>query len=104
MKLKYTIALLTSGWILLGTLCPPLAAQSGQAPTPVVTQSPEELQQLVAPIALYPDELVAQILAAATYPTEVVQADRWLQQHLNLKGQELAQAVDKESWDPSARP
>ena len=103
MKVKYTIALLMSGWILLGTLCPPLAAQSGQAPAPVVSQSPEQLQQLVAPIALYPDELVAQILAAATYPTEVVEADRWQEQHSNLKSQELAQAVDKESWDPSVK-
>ncbi len=65
--------------------------------------TPEELQQLVAPIALYPDELIAQILAASTYPTEIVQADRWLQQHSNLQGEELAAEVDQESWDPSVK-
>jgi len=60
------------------------------------TQSPEGLQQLVAPIALYPDALVSQILAGATYPTEIVEANRWMQGHPNLKGQELANEVDKQ--------
>src|SRR5437773_6217775 len=59
-------------------------------PPPSVQQSPKELQQLVAPIALYPDALVAQILAASTYPTEIVEADRWMQSHSKLKGEELA--------------
>ena len=90
MKSKYAIALLLSGWMVMGTLCPQLAAQAEDAPPPVVSQSPEQLQQLVAPIALYPDELVAQILASATYPPEVVEADRWLQEHSNVKGKELA--------------
>ena len=100
MRSKYTIALLLSGWIVLGTLCPPLGAQTEQAPAPVVSQSPQQVQQLVAPIALYPDELVAQILAAATYPPEVVEADRWLQEHSTIKGKELASEVDKQRWDP----
>src|ERR1700719_583539 len=73
-----------------------------QAPTPV-QQTPQELQQLVAPIALSPDALVAQILAAATYPAEIVEADRWMQSHPNLKGEELAKEVDKQSWDPSVK-
>ena len=103
MRFKHTIALLLSAWIAFGSLCAPLAAQTEQTPAPVVSQSPEQLQQLVAPIALYPDELVAQILAAATYPTQIVEADRWMQDHSNLKGQELAQAVDKEAWDPSVK-
>ena len=77
--------------------------QRPQETTPAASASPEQLQQLVAPIALYPDALVAQILAASTYPTEVVQADRWLQQHPNLRGQQLATAVDRESWDPSVK-
>jgi hypothetical protein len=72
----------------------------GQAYT---TQTPEQLQQLVAPIALYPDSLVAQILAATTFPTEVVEADRWVQQHPDLKGDELAKAVDQQQWDPSVK-
>src|SRR5262244_3197805 len=65
--------------------------------------SPEHLQQLVAPIALYPDELVAEVLAASTYPTEVVEANRWLQQNSSLKGAQLASEVDKQSWDPSVK-
>src|SRR6202022_4421257 len=78
----------------------PPAALQGEA---VLQESPEQLEQLVAPIALYPDALVAQILAASTYPTEIVEADRWVQQHSDLKGEQLAQAVDKESWDPSIK-
>ena len=66
-------------------------------------ETTEQLQQLVAPIALYPDALVAQVLAASTYPTEVVEAQRWMQQHSDLKGQALAQAVDQQPWDPSVR-
>jgi hypothetical protein len=58
---------------------------------------------LVAPIALYPDALVGQVLAAATYPTQVVEADRWVQQYSNLKGQQLGAEVDKQSWDPSIK-
>ena len=69
----------------------------------VLQQSPEQLEQLVAPIALYPDALVAQILAASTYPTEIVEADRWVQQHSELNGEQLAQAVDQQSWDPSVK-
>ena len=65
--------------------------------------SPKELQQLVAPIALYPDALVAQILAAATYPTQIVEADRWMQRHSNVKGDDLAKEVDKQDWDPSVK-
>jgi hypothetical protein len=103
MRFKNTIVLLLSGWFVLGTVCPPLSAQSEPAPAPVVTQSSEQLQQLVAPIALYPDELVAQVLAAATYPTQVVEADRWLQQHPDLEDQPLGQAVDQQAWDPSVK-
>jgi uncharacterized membrane protein YgcG len=74
-----------------------------QSPTQTVIQSPQELQQLVAPIALYPDALVAQVLAASTYPTEIVEAERWMQGHSNLKGEELAGEVDKQPWDPSVK-
>jgi hypothetical protein len=74
-----------------------------QPPAPPVQQSPQELQQLVAPIALYPDALVAQILAASTYPTQIVEAERWLQRHSDLKGDKLAKEVDKQDWDPSVK-
>jgi hypothetical protein len=65
--------------------------------------SQEELAQLVAPIALYPDELVAQILMASTYPLEVVQADRWAKSHKQSAGDALAKQLEKEPWDPSVK-
>ena len=77
-------------------------AQAAQAPA-YTQQTPEQLQQLVAPIALYPDSLVAQILAASTFPEQVVEADRWVQAHLDLKGDALGQAVDQQPWDPSVK-
>ena len=82
---------------------PGYAASQGAAEPTSGTPSPKELQQLVAPIALYPDGLVAQILAGSTYPTQIVEADRWMQEHQNLQGQELAQAVDQQIWDPSIK-
>jgi hypothetical protein len=63
----------------------PAPAEAAQA-SQYTQQSPENLQQLVAPIALYPDSLVAQVLAASTYPDQVVEADRWVQAHPDLKG------------------
>jgi len=80
---------------------PPIPAEPLSTPLP--PQSAEELDQLVAPIALYPDALVAQILAAASHPTEIVEADRWLQQNPDLKGDVLAKAVDSQSWDPAVK-
>jgi hypothetical protein len=62
-----------------------------------------ELQQLVAPIALYPDALVAQVLGASTFPDQVAYADDWLHQNQNLTGNALMQAVDAQSWDPSVK-
>src|SRR3989475_11022327 len=81
----------------------PTGQSNEQAPTPPVQHSPQELQQLVAPIALYPDALVAQVLAASMYPDEIVEADRWIESHSNLKGEELAKEVDKQDWDPSVK-
>ncbi|MGB2621228.1 MAG: DUF3300 domain-containing protein [Candidatus Acidiferrum sp.] len=78
-------------------------AQDAQAQPPYTQQSPEQVQQLVAPIALYPDSLVAQILAASTFPEQIVEADRWVQDHPNLKGDELGRAVDQQPWDPSVK-
>ena len=68
-----------------------------------VPLSAEELQQLVAPIALYPDALVAQILAAATFPDQVTSAAGWLKQNSNLTGPTLMQAVDAQQWDPAVK-
>src|SRR5581483_1636509 len=64
---------------------------------------PEQLDALVAPIALYPDPLLVNVLAAATYPLEVVQADRWASENKNLKGDQLKAAVDKQAWDDSVK-
>jgi uncharacterized protein DUF3300 len=91
---------------MLATASGGVAAQAGQSSPPPVQaaqQTPEQLQQLVAPIALYPDALVGQILAAATYPDQIVEADRWLEQHKDLKGKELGKEVDKQPWDPSVK-
>src|SRR5438876_8905981 len=64
---------------------------------------PEQLEALVAPIALYPDALLANMLAAATYPLEVVEADRWIKANKNLKGDALKTEIDKKSWDDSVK-
>jgi len=63
----------------------------------------DQLDSLVAPIALYPDPLLAQILAASTYPLEVIQLEQWLKRNPNLKDKALADAVAKEPWDPSVQ-
>jgi hypothetical protein len=80
-----------------------VASQPPGTATAVAQPPGDTLDQLVAPIALYPDALVAQILAAATYPAEIVEADRWMQEHTDLKADALAQAVDPQSWDPSVK-
>ncbi len=64
---------------------------------------PEQLNKLVAPIALYPDALVAQILAASAYPTQIVEADRMARENPGLKGRDLADEVDRQDWDPSVK-
>ena len=79
------------------------AAPAQAAAPPYTQQTAEQLQQLVAPIALYPDSLVAQILAASTFPEQVVEADRWVQAHPDLKGDDLGKAVDQQPWDPSVK-
>jgi hypothetical protein len=104
--LQKSLGLYLASWLLLppGTINAAQTDQSaGQSATEVVNQTPEELEQLVAPIALYPDALVSQILAGATYPTEIVEADRWVQDHPDLKGKDLADAVDQQPWDPSIK-
>jgi hypothetical protein len=63
----------------------------------------DQLDSLVAPIALYPDPLLAQVLAASTYPLEIVQLQQWMEKHPDLKGDALAAAVEKEKWDPSVQ-
>jgi hypothetical protein len=106
-NMKHILALFLSCSLLVAGTPRGFAYQAdpsaAQAPAQAAQQTSEELQQLVAPVALYPDALVAQILAASTYPTQVVEADRWMQSHSNLKGEELAKEVDKQDWDPSVK-
>src|SRR5688500_2276253 len=65
--------------------------------------SQQELDQLLAPIALYPDSLMAQVLMASTYPLEVVLAERWVKANPSLKGKALEDALQAKSWDPSVK-
>ncbi|HEX5011400.1 MAG TPA: DUF3300 domain-containing protein [Planctomycetota bacterium] len=74
----------------------PPAGDSGQL-------SPEQLEQMLAPIALYPDDLLAQILMACTYPLEIVQADRWAKEHKTPTGDEAARLLEEQTWDPSVK-
>jgi Protein of unknown function (DUF3300) len=89
----------------------PLLAQDQQGQQPPQQQpqpqqqllTQQQLQQLVAPIALYPDALLAQVLTASTYPLEVTLSARWAEKNPNLKGPALEEAMQKEPWDPSVK-
>ena len=88
----------------------PARAQGQQQPPPQTQPQPEQqplsqqqLQQLVAPIALYPDALLAQVLTASTYPLEVTLAARWAEKNASVKGPALEAAMQKEPWDPSVK-
>jgi uncharacterized protein DUF3300/endosialidase-like protein len=99
-----TIRWLALAAIILGPTC--AMAQTSASPTATSTAQllkPAELDQLVAPIALYPDPLLAQVLMASAYPLDIVQAERWLEANKNLKGDALKAAVDKQSWDDSIK-
>ncbi|HME10768.1 MAG TPA: DUF3300 domain-containing protein [Bryobacteraceae bacterium] len=106
---RQSLASLLSLALLFVTMPQSLPAQDAPAPDaqaqapPYAQQTPEQLQRLVAPIALYPDSLVAQILAASTFPEQVVEADRWVQAHPDLKGDALGHAVDQQPWDQSVK-
>jgi len=79
------------------------APGSAQAAPGAKSFSQQELEQLVAPIALYPDALLAQVLMASTYPLEVVQADRWRKAHASLKDKALEDALQQQPWDPAVK-
>jgi|SRR5208282_5671651 hypothetical protein len=106
---RQSLASLLSLALLFVTMPQSLPAQDAPAPDaqaqapPYAQQTPEQLQRLVAPIALYPDSLVAQILAASTFPEQVVEAERWVQANPDLKGEDLGKAVDQQPWDPSVK-
>ena len=87
----------------------PTSASPGQADQPEAQnsepapQSAEQIQALVAPIALYPDALVAQVLSGATFPDQIALAHNWLAEHNDLSGNKLMKEVDKQNWDPSVK-
>jgi Protein of unknown function (DUF3300) len=78
-------------------------SQPATQPTDPAPESAQQIQALVAPIALYPDALVAQVLSGATFPDQVALAQNWMLQHKDLSSQELMQEVDQQSWDPSVK-
>jgi Protein of unknown function (DUF3300) len=107
---KKALAVLMSFLLVLMTIPVDASGQSGAqtASPPAPSEqyallTPEELDGLVAPIALYPDALVAQVLGAATFPYEIVDAVVWLKQNSSLTGDSLMKAVDQQSWDPAVK-
>src|SRR5215469_10752398 len=100
-----TAAMIRSLILALLLLIPVGAMAQTQETSPAQPQllKPEELDQVVAPIALYPDNLLAEVLMASAYPVDIVQAERWLQSHKNLKGDQLKAAIAKEDWDDSIK-
>src|SRR3954467_10814068 len=110
MELKRTVLAAT---LICGAAFPNPAAQAQPAPAapaPAAAASPaqgllraERRDQLLAPIALYPDNLLAQTLMASTYPLEVVEASRWADENKSLKGDQLKKAVDGQTWDDSVK-
>jgi hypothetical protein len=113
LKAKPVAAFLLSFLIQPVTLALPPSASAGiqasaqsAAPQSAPEYAPltaDELDSLVAPIALYPDALVAQVLGASTFPYEVVAATLWMKDNSSLTGEALAKAVDQQSWDPSVK-
>ena len=97
------ILLLPAGAHLVAQEQPPPGEQAPppQAGPPAQALSPDQLADLVAPIALYPDSLLSQVLVAATYPLEVVEAGQWLQQNRNLRGAQMVEAARQQNWDAS---
>jgi hypothetical protein len=81
-------------------VAPPPGTAAQQAPQIL---SPQDLNNLVAPIALYPDPLLSQVLAASTYPLEIIEAQQWVRQAGNLRGQQLMDAAKEQNWDPSVQ-
>src|SRR5262245_44973222 len=98
------VVLIMAPWLVLqgSQATEPNEASTGGA-TDAAPQSAKELQSLVAPIALYPDQLVAQVLSGATFPNQIAQAGNWLETHKGLTGKDLTNAVNMESWDPSVK-
>ncbi len=99
--LRKTIAFVCAVLLTPGNLSFTTSSLFAQAETPAAKIPSEQLDSLVAPIALYPDPLLSQVLVASTYPLEIVQLQQWLEKNKNLKDKSLADAVKKQDWDAS---
>jgi hypothetical protein len=100
------VALLCSALLVPGDVIPAARSQEPAADSSQQDAAPlpaDQLDSLVAPIALYPDPLLAQMLAASTYPLELMQLQQWLEKNKTLKDKALVDAVEKQPWDPSVQ-
>lgn len=98
------VFLLVSNSLVVYAQAPPAETPTTEEPEAEAPKIPnDQLDSLVAPIALYPDPLLAQMLAASTYPLEMIQLQQWLAKHKDLKDKALVAAVQKENWDPSVQ-
>ena len=95
---------LSFAFLLLGAIAPGYSLQNTPPPPPASARvSPQQLDDLVAPIALYPDPVVAQVLAACTYPMEIAEAEQWVSDHPHWKPSKLMDKAKKQNWDPSVQ-
>ena len=101
MKIRNTLGQVIVLSLILLMAVPPAVFAQDAGTKPVFKQ--EELDQMLAPIALYPDSLLTQVLMASTYPLEIVQADRWAKKNKDMKGDALAKALEAQTWDPSVK-
>jgi len=100
------VTVFVAGQATIQAQTPPAQTAAAAAPAPANKTPPfkkEELEALLAPIALYPDALLAQIFMASTYPLEIVEAARWSKEHPDVKGDAVAGAVQSQTWDPSVK-
>ena len=106
---RHCLVSLSAGTLLCAALSFGSVSAFAQAPPPAEAAQPapllsaNQLDDLVAPIALYPDPLLSQILVASTYPLELVQASQWMQRNRNLTGEGLTKAAEQQNWDPSVQ-
>jgi hypothetical protein len=109
MKRRIFVSCLAMFVIILAVGAAPLSAQAPSSTAQPASSNktppfkPEELEQIVAPIALYPDSLLAQIFMASTYPLEIVEAARWSKEHPDVKGDAVSKAVESQTWDASVK-
>jgi hypothetical protein len=103
-NLRNLVAILCAAMLVPGemsVLAIPVSSQAAPATQDAAPLPPEQLDSLVAPIALYPDPMLSQTLVASTYPLEIIQLQQWLEKNKGLKDKALADAVKKQDWDPS---